>query len=111
MKLVGLIIVLALLLTGCGTLAPINTKLELEGENFPSVMYKSEKDVLYERTTLPDGTEEVKLQAVASAPAMAQAERDKAEAEARVAQTELLTQLIQNFLNSPVAPNVIRPPD
>lgn len=87
-------IVLALLFTGCAQ--PIRSSLDVSESTalgLPAVSYHSEKDVIFKKTsTAPDGTtiETVEFQALASAAAYAQAEREKATAEALKAALEKL---------------------
>lgn len=86
------------LLSGCATSNPIKTDLNVGTEPF-GFNYSSEKDVLYERNvTNEDGTtENVSFKALASAAALAQAERDKVQAEANKAQAESLSSAIQSL--------------
>lgn len=101
MKALALLTSLAiLLLAGCAQFEPINTQLEMDG-----IIYKSEKDIIYEKTVLPDGTEEVKFQALASAPAYAQAEREKMQAEISRNQSETALEALQ--LTSQIIPAAI----
>lgn len=85
---------------GCSSTAPIKTTLDIEATDtgMPVLNYSSEKDVLYSRTfTDPDTgiVEQVDFKALASAAALAQAERERVQAEASKAQAEALSAAIQ----------------
>ena len=83
-------------LTGC-QLAPVKTTFDVERPDGLGLSYSSEKDVLFEKTVvLEDGTtESTKFQALASAAALAQAERDKAQAEANAANSAALVEALK----------------
>jgi len=77
--------------TGCMT-RPIKTTLDLSTEPAPSLNYSSEKDVVYTRTVTNPNTgvvETVSFQAISSAPAYAQAERDRVQAEANAVNAKI----------------------
>lgn len=85
------------LFTGCQS-RPIKTTLDLTTEPAPALNYSSEKDVVYSRTITDPETgvvEQVSFQALASAAAYAQAERDKVQAQANAAQAEALAAAVQ----------------
>lgn len=97
MKKITLLIVSALLITGCQNLTPIKTEVEVllpEGKSFK---YQSEKDVIAEITVDPESGKLTgfKLNAVASAPALAQVERDTVAAQTSLAQMEALKSLTE----------------
>ena len=73
-------------LVGCQS-TPISTNFDVQRPDGLGLSYSSEKDVIFEKTvTLDDGTvESTKFQAIASAAALAQAERDKVQAEVNAA--------------------------
>ena len=96
--LVATVALAAFAFTGCATSQPIKTTLDLTTEPAPSLNYSSEKDVVYSRTVTDPETgvvEQVSFQALASAAAYAQAERDKVQAEANAAQAEALRAAVQ----------------
>jgi hypothetical protein len=85
----------AVFLTGCNV--PIRTTFDATIAGTP-ISYKSEKDVKvikrsYDPTT-GNLTEEVEIEAVASAPALVQAERDKVQAETTATAMKLATEII-----------------
>ncbi len=86
----------ALFAFGC-TSTPIKTTFDLDRPDGLGLSYASEKDVLYEKTiTLEDGTHETtKFQAIASAAALAQAERDKVQAEANARNAAALVEALK----------------
>lgn len=89
----------ALSLTGCYTSSPvpIHTSVEITSEPL-GVSYDSEKDVLYKRTlTDPDSgvVEQVEFRAVASAPALAQVERETITSQAQLEQARALNTSLQ----------------
>lgn len=90
-----LTLILILPLTGCNV--PIRTTFDATIAGTP-ISYKSEKDVKvikrsYDPTT-GNLTEEVEIEAVASAPALVQAERDKIQSETTAASLKLATEII-----------------
>lgn len=93
-------IVAAFTLSGCTTSSPIKTTLDIESteSGLPQLNYSSEKDVIYGRTITDPETgivETVEFKALASAAALAQAEREKVQAEAAKAQAEALSAAVQ----------------
>lgn len=121
MKLEKLILITAMLLlplafltfgTGCASLTPIKTTLDIESTEagMPVLNYSSEKDVLYTRVSTDPETgieERIEFKALASAAALAQAEREKVEAEASKAQAEALSAAVQALSGD--AATVLRP--
>lgn len=96
--LVATVALAAFAFSGCQSSRPIKTTLDLTTEPAPSLNYSSEKDVVYSRTvTDPESgvVEQVSFQALASAAAYAQAERDKVQAQANAAQAEALAAAVQ----------------
>lgn len=93
----------AVLLTGCGTM-PISTRMEAEIAGVP-VKYKSEKDlkVIKRSYDAESGNlvEEIEVEAVASAPALAQAERDKIQAEVNARALEMANKIISGAIPVP----------
>ena len=97
-----IILMLALSITGCTTLKPIKTTLDLETAPAPKLNYSSEKDVIYSRTSTDPETgivEQVEFKALASAAAYAQAERDVLQAQINASRDQMLQQLLSNTLN------------
>ncbi len=96
-KTAAVIILLAsLALAGCMT-NPIKTTFQVDRPDGLGLSYASEKDVTYEKSiTLEDGTIEVtKFQAISSAAALAQAERDKVQAEANARNAAALVEALK----------------
>lgn len=92
-----LTVVVLLLLAGCQT-RPIATQAEIGGD-IP-IHYKSEKDITIEREKYDPATgnliERTRVQSVASAPALAQAEREKIEAETTTAAIGLAAKVLES---------------
>lgn len=107
-----LLAVIALLIfAGCSTPKPIKTDLTVETAPAFGLQYSSEKDVLYSRTQTDPVTgivEQVDFKALASAAALAQAEREKVQAEAAKAQAEALSAAVQALSRD--AASVLSPP-
>lgn len=76
-------------MTGCIS-KPIKTTFEAVRPDGLGLSYSSEKDVMYEKsTTLEDGTTEViRFNAISSAAALAQAERDSVQAQANASNAQ-----------------------
>ena len=107
MKILLLLSLLALILTGCTT--PIKTKLALEynAQGMPALSYSSEKDVSYERTSTDPETgivESVKFSANASDPATVQARANADLAAATLGAIKALGDNAQKVI-SPLSPN------
>lgn len=92
---IALLAIIALL-TGC-QVAPIKTTFDINRPDGLGLSYASEKDVIYEKTvTLDDGTiESTKFQALASAAALADVERQRAQAEANAKNASVALEAIK----------------
>lgn len=92
-------IVLVALLSGCASFDPISTKVEMEEPI--ALTYTSEKDIVFKRERFDPETgariEYMELQATASAPSMAQAEREKIQAEINKASMDLATKALERI--------------
>ena len=75
---------------------PIKTTFQVERPDGLGLSYASEKDVTYEKSvTLEDGTTEVtKFQAISSAAALAQAERDAVQAQANASNAQAVVEAL-----------------
>ncbi len=85
----------SLALAGCMS-NPIKTTFQVERPDGLGLSYASEKDVTYEKSvTLEDGTTEVtKFQAISSAAALAQAERDAVQAQANASNAQAVVEAL-----------------
>ena len=85
----------SLALAGCMS-NPIKTTFQVERPDGLGLSYASEKDVTYEKSvTLEDGTIEVtKFQAISSAAALAQAERDAVQAQANASNAQAVVEAL-----------------
>lgn len=101
--LIGALALCAITLTGCFA-TPIKTKIETK-DPLPAISYSSEKDVVFKKKTYDPATgnviEEIELQAVASVPAAAQAERDKTQAETNAKAMDLAREIITTAIPKP----------
>ena len=88
-KLTLLLILASVALTGCLS-KPIKTTFEAARPDGLGLSYSSEKDVMYEKQiTTPDGTTElIRFNAISSAAALAQAERDSVQAQANASNAQ-----------------------
>lgn len=84
------------MLTGC-QLAPVKTTFDVQRPDGLGLSYASEKDVIYEKTvTLSDGTvEQTKFQALASAAALADVERQRVQAEVNAKNADIALEAIK----------------
>jgi len=84
-------------------MAPVKTTFDIEQPEGMALSYSSEKDVIYEKTTvLDDGTTETtKFQALASAAALADVERQRVQAEVNAKNADIALEAIKMI---PVAP-------
>ena len=85
----------SLALAGCMS-NPIKTTFQVDRPDGLGLSYASEKDVTYEKSvTLEDGTTEVtKFQAISSAAALAQAERDAVQAQANASNAQAVVEAL-----------------
>ncbi len=98
MKIALLLLALTALLTGC-QMAPVKTTFDVTKPDGFGLSYASEKDVIYKKTvTLEDGTTETtEFQALASAAALADVERQRVQAEVNAANTNLALEAIKRL--------------
>ncbi len=92
---VAVTLLASLALAGCMS-NPIKTTFQVERPDGLGLSYASEKDVTYEKSvTLEDGTTEVtKFQAISSAAALAQAERDAVQAQANASNAQAVVEAL-----------------
>ena len=99
--------VFAVFLTGCNP-NPINTNVEISNPTgtdlgIPDISYHSEKDILFSKTSTDPKTgitDTITFKAVASAPALAQKERELVDALADQAQAEALGNAVKALAGS-----------
>ena len=92
---VAVTLLASLALAGCMS-NPIKTTFQVERPDGLGLSYASEKDVTYEKSvTLEDGTTEItKFQAISSAAALAQAERDAVQAQANASNAQAVVEAL-----------------
>ena len=92
---VAVTLLASLALAGCMS-NPIKTTFQVDRPDGLGLSYASEKDVTYEKSvTLEDGTTEVtKFQAISSAAALAQAERDAVQAQANASNAQAVVEAL-----------------